>query len=59
MNYYVIKLPKGKYRLTVDAVGPGKVPVTCLSSITFDFVLDDEWYQRSRSIMESVYKKGQ
>ncbi|MBC8046770.1 MAG: hypothetical protein H7Y00_08245 [Fimbriimonadaceae bacterium] len=56
-NLYNIKLPAGKYRIYVDDVDVGKIPTTCISSITFDFDLQDEWYQKSMQLLESAYKK--
>ncbi|MBC8172620.1 MAG: hypothetical protein H7X71_01830 [Chitinophagales bacterium] len=56
-NLYVLSLPAGRYRIYMDEVDEGKIPVTCISSITFDFDLKDEWYQKSISLLESVYKK--
>ena len=57
MNVYQLKLPPGKYRFTVDNVGSGKTPTTCFSSIMFDFILDDEWYQNSTNMINSFLTK--
>jgi len=56
-NLYPIHLPAGKYRIYMDEIEDGKNPVTCLSSISFDFILEDPWYQKSISILESAYNK--
>lgn len=56
-NLYVINLPVGKYRIYMDDVDAGKSPVTCISSITFDFDLQDEWYQKSIEALNAVFTK--
>ncbi len=57
MNVYQVKLPAGKYKILIDAVDTGKTPVTCFSSIMFDFILDDEWYQHSINMVNSFLSK--
>jgi len=57
MNVYEMRMEPGTYRITIDAVDAGKTPVTCFSSIMFDFVLEDEWFQKSTSILESFFGK--
>lgn len=56
-NLYQLKLPAGKYRIYMNDIGEGKNPVSCIASITFDFDLQDEWYQNSMTMLESIYKK--
>ncbi len=57
MNVYQVKLPAGRYKILIDAVDEGKTPVTCFSSIMFDFILVDEWYQQSTNMVTSFLKK--
>lgn len=57
LNVYELSMPAGKYRISIDAVDKGTVPTTCLSSITFDFQVMDEWYMRSQSMLRSFFKK--
>lgn len=54
-NLYPISLPAGKHRIYMDDIDDGKNQVTCLSSISFDFVLEDPWYQKSISTLENAY----
>ncbi|MBK8682891.1 MAG: hypothetical protein IPN31_13505 [Bacteroidetes bacterium] len=56
-NLYPISLPAGKHRIYIDDIDDGKNQVTCLSSISFDFVLEDTWYQKSISTLENAYNK--
>ncbi|MFI5172725.1 MAG: NADase-type glycan-binding domain-containing protein [Chitinophagales bacterium] len=57
LNVYELKMPAGKYRLTVEAIDKGATPATCISSITFDFIVEDEWYQRSLGMLSSFFGK--
>ena len=57
LNVYEIKLPAGKYRLTVEEIDKGSTATTCLSTIMFDFILEDEWYQRSLGMLGSFVGK--
>jgi hypothetical protein len=56
-NLYTIKLQPGKYRIYIEATDGGKVETTCLASITFSFEFQDDWFKKSMSTLESVYKK--
>ena len=56
-NVYPIEMPAGKYRIYMDDVDNGKKSqVTCINSILFDFVLDDEWYQKARLAIDGAYE---
>ena len=57
LNVYELKLPAGKYRLTIEEIDKGTVSTTCLSTIMFDFILDDEWYQRALGMLSSFMGK--
>lgn len=57
LNVYELKLPAGKYRLTVEEIDKGTTSTTCLSTIMFDFILEDEWYQRSHGMLSSFVGK--
>ncbi len=57
LNVYQMNMAPGKYRVTIDAVDKGATPVTCLSSITFDFIVDDEWYSKSTAMLNSFFGK--
>ncbi len=57
LNVYELKMPAGKYRLTIDAIDKGATAATCISSISFDFIVEDEWYQRSLGMLSSFFGK--
>lgn len=57
LNVYELNMPAGKYRLTLDAVDKKGTPVTCISSITFDFVVNDEWYAHATAMLSSFFGK--
>ncbi|MFN3940943.1 MAG: hypothetical protein ACK4IY_10165, partial [Chitinophagales bacterium] len=56
-NLYPITLPAGKHRIYLEDVADGKNAVTCLSSISFEFILEDTWYQKSIGLLENAYNK--
>jgi hypothetical protein len=56
-NLYPIRMPAGTYRIYLDDVASKGTPTTCLSSIMFDFVLEDAWYQKSVQMLEGAYKR--
>ncbi len=57
LNVYELKMPPGKYRISIDATDKGTTPVTCFSSITFEFEVRDEWYQKSQGMLRAFFQK--
>ncbi|HPR29995.1 MAG TPA: hypothetical protein PLI03_11640, partial [Chitinophagales bacterium] len=55
-NLYPVYMPAGTYRIYLDDVSSKGTPTTCLSSILFDFVLEDDWYQKGVKMLEGAYK---
>lgn len=45
LNIYEINLPAGKYKIKLRNTYNGTYPTTCLSSISFDFVVPDPWFE--------------
>ncbi len=58
LNVYELKLPAGKYRITIEEIDKGTTAVTCFSTIMFDFILEDEWFQRSVGMLGSYINKN-
>ncbi|MFN0275433.1 MAG: NADase-type glycan-binding domain-containing protein [Chitinophagales bacterium] len=56
-NLYPIALQPGKYRIYIDDADAGKVENSCISSISFGFDMQDDWYKKSMNVLENVYKK--
>ncbi|MBK9456749.1 MAG: hypothetical protein WBP31_06410 [Chitinophagales bacterium] len=57
LNVYELNLLPGKYRVAIDAVDKGTTPVTCFSTIAFDFEVRDEWYLKSQGMLRAFFKK--
>ncbi|MEZ5013854.1 MAG: hypothetical protein R2794_06140 [Chitinophagales bacterium] len=57
LNVYQLNLVPGKYRISIDAVDKGAVSTTCLTSIYFDFIYEDEWYQQMHALIASYLTK--
>jgi hypothetical protein len=58
-NLYPISMPAGKYRIYLnDVENSKKNKVTCINSILFDFVLEDEWYQDARTSLDNAYNRS-
>ncbi len=55
MNHYVLEMPAGIYRIYLEEVDAGKNAVTCLASITFDFVIEDNWFNKAELALQSIY----
>jgi hypothetical protein len=56
-NLYPVRMPAGRYRIYFEDVDSDGTPTTCLASIMFDFVLEDDWYQKSNMMLEGAYKR--
>lgn len=56
-NLYTLKLQPGKYRIYIDDATVGKNETSCISSISFSFDFQDEWFRKSMDALQNVYKK--
>ncbi len=56
LNEYTLKMPPGKYRITIDATDKGTTQNTCFATIAFDFQVVDEWYMHTMTLFQSSKK---
>ncbi len=46
LNLYDLELKPGYYKLSINSTYEGTAPTTCISSLAFDFVSTEKWFQQ-------------